>query len=620
MKKRILLAIISLLVWNNSAVFSRKPNDLSFIQSIFPRNYEKRWLRAIVINVIDDLQLQSMVIWSSSIMDSNKGLANILNREFSKHSPILQLESRENKTFRLLPAIRHSGGSLNVILLNEESVEHFESSFEGHLKTMANFAGIWPRTWTLVIILGDKRYSLLRESIKKMLILGWKRYKFADLSVIYIFKKSKESPHVLQYQMFERRFVDNKLNNATILFPNKLKDMKGYKFTISKIRKNLSEEEAKVYHPVSRLSLRPSDNMYVKYIFCEARNCTFATANRKDTPIMLNGLQSYHHKKYPEYLLKIACYEFVTLRAIIPHHEKSQTSSFTRYLNHNLLIFVLIMTNLLLVLRLIRIILNLDDKKYEVLKIFNFILGISVIRFEKGLIRKMFYLSLVVLSFIVSNGLVELATEFEFETTRVSVKDLQELLRMGLPIFSNYGLQPTLSEKEFNNTFKNRITIFDCYGNLSIKNNIICITNPEVIAFRNGMNKKINMKGYRQADFDFAQNCHAVTFENGSAFAIEFHKLIWRSLDHGLLRRPTIKESCQVRKYEFVNVDYNVIPNDESDFYWSLFFGLIICHFFSVVILLSEVLSVQVLPLLNELFEKFMVWMRNRYYDLLHPS
>lgn len=596
-KKLCTLTLIFLLITTSLAV-KKKKRDLrnsTHIQSIPMRSFEKMWLKPMVKSIINSTRPCLAIIWALDMAKLIGQFANLVNREFSEYLPTLQLDKRrlyeiQDNRIMELQIIKYPRKTLNVILVDEESPDFLGKKNENHLYWIIRTSPVWPRSNTLLIIIGSGKNPLISRTVDKLLKLAWTN-KFVDFSVVYVHQDLNLLPEVSYYKMFDKEIKTQKLTANITIFPQKLKNLKGHEFVVDLEKKRLDWEEKKVksFNLVFMSSLYPSDYAFAKYFFCYLRNCTFiAKPVKEQTPDMLYSLKRSDSKSSNTYASD-SCYRFLVIFPAIPHHTK-----FTTTLSYDNLIFAYsLFITIMVVLKLTVIIFKLNRRYWNLENMYSCILGFSINLNHGGFRNRVFYLSLVFWSFCVSNGLLELATEFELETTKESINNIDELMRLHLPLFSNYRLNRLIKDdklgENFIYTFENKSTIYECFSNMSLKNDRICIGNEYVFNLASSRSIKLIDKGHRRAAFNLAQVCETYQFQAGLAYAAEYYKLVLRALDHGFLRRLTLKQECKLKKIDYTDQDYDVIGNDPSAFYWSLLVVTSFVYVVAVITFLCEI-------------------------------
>ena len=157
----------------------------------------------------------------------------VVIRQFSTYIPTVQLEISQKyysenvlKQWRELSKTMNFFSSVHILLLQQKT------SNETHRDIM-NFLAYWKQTmWQnsgsklLIIIFGTKNKAKL-GSLKT----AWQLWRIVDLTLIYVREGKNLLPLVIYYNMSDNRL--NYLSTNKLIFPNKLKDVKGAPFRIN---------------------------------------------------------------------------------------------------------------------------------------------------------------------------------------------------------------------------------------------------------------------------------------------------------------------------------------------------------------------------------------------------
>lgn len=195
------------------------------------------------------------------------------------------------------------------------------------------------------------------------------------------------------------------------------------------------------------------------------------------------------------------------------------------------------------------------------------------------------------------NDFVDLATDFEFEAIWERVEDLNDLFWLRVSeIYSTLPKKVMFSTRE-NWKFVRVKKIpsgsggaIECGMELMSKNDRICITNENsliIASARFSANPSIG-RGLRLAHVPLLRGFTATRLEECSSYIDEYVAIALRSQETGLIRSMTPKDVVNSFNLDFVNEDYDIIPSDESSFYWSLLHVMLICCSLAGVVFFME--------------------------------
>lgn len=160
------------------------------------------------------------------------------------------------------------------------------------------FNSVLPRPKVLIVIYGKGARTLLQGPIKEFLSQTWND-KFLHLTLIFVQHEPKSRPVYIYYQPFAVKCYEKELKHNSTLFPDKLKDMNGYGFTISdpfhQHENIVAFEESQRYKKHFLLLMNPGHYIFIKGIFCKVHNCTAVLVNYSPTNesnILYSGFMS----------------------------------------------------------------------------------------------------------------------------------------------------------------------------------------------------------------------------------------------------------------------------------------------------------------------------------------
>lgn len=617
-KQEILLTIVCLLIEITTGKSCKpKLGCHPYIRSILPVNFAKHWLEPMVLQLVEKNDFHSVVVRTLNISKLNQQFVNVISEEFTKIIPTICCDKIETSDPRCNETtdsfmFKYPTGLLNVIFLDQNYQNDLEKNSEYHLNWIADNSQNWTRSKTLTIVLGSGGLAPMRKTFKKICVLAWSQ-KFLDFSILLIPGNQGAEPSICYYQMFEKKNYFLSWKENVTIFPEKMQNLKGSNFTMSEEKGEFEKQDLRRDRAAYMASLSPSDYTFAKYVFCHVHNCILQVKSvTSDTEANVYYKLKHVDPKTFRMLDTFTpdpCYRMIILLAAIPHHGK--THSITEL--GNLSSFIGIMITMMICLKLMVRVLRLNHKIWNVLKMYSCILG-SIIKGDKSIKGKFLLLFLIFIAFYVSNGLVELATKFELDNKKESITNMEDLNKLArqsnLSITSNHQLDVLLNgsidESRFLFMYNVKgLTPYDCYGNLSEKNDRICIFNEEVTRIGNGQLLKRRKGGLRTAAFGVRTSCATIYFERGSPYAKQYMKLVYRALDHGILRRQTAKEVCAYAKTPYGSEDYDIVPVNGAAFYWSMFRVLLFCHVVTSIIFLAEIFGKRIYSEARNTYQNF---------------
>lgn len=108
------------------------------------------------------------------------------------------------------------------------------------LRVVTWFHHFSPRPKVMIIFYENTTYTSQKIHIRELLLVSWKN-KFLDLTLIYVQPTPKSLPIYSHYQPFKRVFYESYLKRNSTLFPDKLKDMKGYIFRVMDLSRQIPD-------------------------------------------------------------------------------------------------------------------------------------------------------------------------------------------------------------------------------------------------------------------------------------------------------------------------------------------------------------------------------------------
>lgn len=552
------------------------------------KNLPLLWLTSMIKEIVNDSKPLGVVIWQG------KGI-NFPTREFSRIIPTYQVSIKNSSFLRVPDIFRYPKGWINVVLLSKPKSDIIKNTImtvlNRHISKYIAPDSRLPKT--LIMIFGISQDFVLDRILRELLAEEWNR-NFMDLTIIY--KIRKQNPRIIYYDMFDKKFVSKELLKNNVLFPDKLRNMRGSKIVMGNSRRgfspaNIEGDDSHLHNAQHRTNRSSATLMFLKHYFCKIRNCTavyksnFTQAD--DMTYYLRNYDKHHHANHSFGI----CVKLHTVIAAIPHLKGVEAKS--RYNFVNSTAFRILMLSILGFVKFLVKNLHLCECDLPLMQIFSCILGSSKLA-EAGTRRRIFYLLLIFLSFYVSNDLVNVATDFELEETRITVENMEELNKPNMTIYSKFSRNSIFGGRFANKfvslNFKDRNNLYDCGKNMTIWNDRICIDTPKNVQLASARLRLTGFRGLRTGKFVVKNLCSAALFARNSVYAEEHDTITQRSLDSGILLRVTVKEFLNTHGFELDETDYDLIPNHRSDLYWSLFIVMTMAYSVAAFVLSLEIM------------------------------
>lgn len=584
------------------------------------KHIEKAWVTQLVEQIRKELNLYGTIIRGPNISDLLGTEFDVIVKEFSKYLPTMQLEEKyvltNNDTRHVFETSTITRPrSVLVVSAIKENYWADEFSYNLTVEIVENIStGIFgsvhqPRV--LQIIFGrDKlfknRTSNFEKYFEKILLYGW-REKFADITILYVPGNRRLKPQAIYYNMFEKNFYKMSLshgNKRAVIFPNKFKDMKGFRLSLGYAGNidDINKMEEIIYAP--KIQLSSESLLCARRFFCKVHNCTMRLIKYKyqhhphyckkrlEPNIYFSAtmIWSFKHLKQFPVFVSLQSQDF---KAAIPHTTKEAVVYFAY--SHLLLFFAIITVCSALVYLVLKVS-QFGQRNWTYLDVLCCILG-SSLSADGNFRQKLAYLLLIFLSFYVGNDFVDLATDFELETKREVIENLDGLFRL-----RTNKIYSSISKDIINSNYENwnfiKLTKMRsglqgataCGMELIKTNDRMCISNENALIIASAKllaNFSVG-KGLRLAHPPLRQGLVVTRLEECSPYIEEYSKVAQRSQEAGLIRAMSPKDIVNAYNLDFVDEDYDIITSDESSFYYSLFHVVLICYVLAGVVFFIE--------------------------------
>lgn len=576
----------------------------SGIRSVADKKLNQNWLKNTINKVCHELRPYEVTIWYSSDF-SLTDMRHVIAGEFPKHhQPASQFDGAFwTKHFSKIPYLYStsgSGNSINIFVADKGKtlVKNIYFKVFEILSRVVNVRSqikLLPCSKILIILVQNFKHSS-KERNSLNLFFSWvRKIHCVDVTIIIAQKDQKQTPYIIHQDVIDNTSTVSSLNNNSVLFPDKITNMKGQKFVTVYQTERLFKEQAEIYMNSTSIFRMTwyTPSTFVHQFFCVIHNCT-ATLVMKDSS---EFFQSNNWRLYLTNNLNSASYVhiffsfFFDVKAAVPHLD--QEIMIARSFHHeNILVFFMILVMILIIIKLMRKSYRIRPSEFSMINILKCILGSSR-RFKRVLKfgEKIFYLALITLSFNICNELVDFATSFKLEVQRKSIETIKDIYELKVPIWSPYGPSllvgdQILSKKDFD--CKNMSVRISCLWELSEKNDRICIDRERVIRTQSSKIKAAKGKGVRITSVTLQRRYLGVEFPKGSFYGKAYTDLFSRLLSMGIIRQGNVQQEIEREQFGFDIADYDIIDNRQSDFYWSLFNVMSGIYLLALLILLIE--------------------------------
>lgn len=552
--------------------------------------FEEKWITALAEQLITEERPYSVVVWTpKNSWIWPQRTYDIIIRTFSRLVPTLQIESMKfiepqvvdpDRRTLLLPTIARPRGSVSIAIIQEyrnpsSTMKVVEVILSKSISKHAEDGSMRPKV--LLIIFGYGYFK--RNDLAECLYQAWKRENYLDLTIIYIFKHYQTLPGIMYYDMFENRNYGRKNATNLPIFPDKLKNMRRSKINVGWMDREAPPDGRKFSDYPKPITI----------YFCRMHNCTVVLKKYKPenfVPDLCRAklyVTTFHNNPL---IVNMKIHE---LEAAVPHLKKEASGGQFAY--GNLVLFFSISSVYTAIMKLIFWIFQLRNHNWTFLDILYCTLGYGLTVTE-NLKQRIFYLVLIMMSFYFGNNLVDIATEFNLETVRMSIESLEALTQLNLPIYSDY-----CGRDMFDQNLQDRCVEFrsysemrDCTYKLSNFSDRVCII-PE-IELRVLSAQIINrhkQNGLRICNFPVVSKLSATMFNKGSPYVEKFNDVYLYLINVGLIKYGSLQEEVfDSVNLEMDTADHDVVPHDESAFYWSLFHTTTIIYIGAVIVLAVE--------------------------------
>lgn len=402
----------------------------------------------VVNHIVSDLKANQVVLFmSESARPYSDALCNRLMPKVPTTSIDLNklLIGKDNRSLSL-PILRcPTSSTLYVIMEIRDETDAYLKNLESTLSTSVRVSPISARPKCLIICYSKEASSL--DSWRNLLIYAWS-LKFLDFTVAVL--TPNESPILYDYNAFTKNFRERLLTTQTDLFPYKLANLHGYALKIPAI-------ELQPYLYVKRNAegkVVDLDGLSFKYcqIFRESLNFTTKLVTGMElTVLQANFSPIFQRLGSAE--IDVLSFPFNVRSIMYNFCDQLQLGRLFLKTNYvfvvpivpivkidiplDVVLFVPVFALIVVVYEVAQRLLRFPKKYWEVCKIFQILLGVTVPRQSpKKIVEKIVYFSLILLSMKYSIDALAKILDIKLLKEEVAFKSLEEIADSTLPIYS----------------------------------------------------------------------------------------------------------------------------------------------------------------------------------------
>lgn len=391
-----------------------------------------------------------------------------------------------------------------------------------------------PRPKCLVILYERTKLAQSLETVRRLLVKGFEIH-FLNLSFLLIYQNPMRSSDLIYLQTSSWTVRKSLLYTKTIIFPNKVKNMGGYKFRLGVTHQYIvRREELKLHRSISLGQFRGGNYMFVRDFFAKTLNLSVRIVGKSEYFDMIH-LDVQFENLYKKFAMSQAM-EVAAIVAAVPNLPTHQ--SFTLQL---MVFLFLIILSIIAFFMLVAKIFRLPTQRWSWIKIYSILLEESMN--VEGMSEKVVYLFLIGTSLFMANQLISDATDVSLGSVQQTVDSYEELSRLDFSIFSlRMWNMYNGASKDLREWLLRRTTfIFDrelpeCLLLLAKKQDRICICESYNFDAVCPHLKNVHLISPQKTNFYLSTDLRGQMFVPGSMYVEEFDRIHLRSIETGFIR------------------------------------------------------------------------------------
>lgn len=505
---------------------------------------------------------------------------NLVFKKITREIPTFIIEFDEKtKVLNKNKKIENSRVALNtdLYIVVENSQSFNVEKFSSVLSEFVEMNPLPPRAKFLIILIGD--YNSFEANFKKLLVQAWS-LKYLDLTILVV--NNNEDLIVLNYNPFFKVFNINNIS-LTQLFPDKIKNMNGYKIKTILQNKpphvefsNISNQiivngmnfgflkltSAALNFAFDYVEINTKSIFSEKYFFEKIGN------GKIDTLITLHILGTQLANAHNLGILTGKVVREAEMNLIAPIFLYTQEANKTIYFQIIVYSCVLVLTIVftMIILKLSKIDLSMWTPFY----IFALLFGVTVSKKPHKWTEKLIYVSLAIISIKYSSDMFAVFSDNDVITNKeIIFNAFEEVADPSLPIYMQKTFFQTSVEHDdevIYNLQSHAIRINsteECYKKLASQKDRFCFsaTGPGKYRIKQYSNpdKSLKMKIiYPTILSDF----HVAIYGKGSPFIKKFDKKFQQILEAGLQDSiPGAKKYFEPHKARNLDLQFHPIKN-----------------------------------------------------------
>ena len=503
-----------------------------------------------------NLNLQQVNIFTCDrLAQENQILQEIAKLPFtSYHFHFCEIDI--NGTINLESIYQSKYSNLNIILESNINIKTRLKRIYNFLNFIIKLSPATTRQRCLIIFIGDKVFNESEKEIKVFLEQTWK-LKFLDFSIVEL---NNKKPSVVFYlNPFTEIVVKNEFDVNSILFPDKLANMHGYKFKVPMInrppyliimesRKNKTTRfEGSGFSLLKILSRKFNFTLDLKKYNKTVNLTTIFDLFKNDgsmmsvIPVLLNAV------KQTDFVIGRMLFDekFVMIVPIL----KESALNVPRQMFLYLCCFIIILICFVIIVYA----LDFPLRHWRIIDIYQILLGVSLSSQPREMIQRIIYLSLILVSMKYSGETFATLTDVRVEEKEKSFKTFEEIVDSKIPIYMSRLMQKEIYNRtdEIFQMLRTEPLIYerfeDCLHTLRRYKIAICITTDIhgrfVVGHAPHRRSRNSRRSAKLAKPSLYPDKATYFYESGSPFAERIDRTIRRIYEAGIPGTWRIKQT-----------------------------------------------------------------------------